>query len=62
MKEINLKILSKISPFHKWKIPISMKRTTKKAKSLFPFKDENIYPACKIYHGLCSCKEKYIGD
>ena len=24
--------------------------TTKKVKILFPLKDKNIYPACKIYH------------
>ena len=31
-------------------------------QSLFPSKDKNIYPACKINHELCSCKENYIGE
>ena len=60
---INLKILSK--KFHRLtngKYRISIKWITKKAKRLFPLKDKDICPACKLYHGLCSCKEKYIGE
>ena len=29
---------------------------TKKVKRLFPLKDKKVYPTCKIYHRLCSCK------
>ena len=25
-------------------------------------KEKDPYPSCKIYGGLCSCKENYIGD
>lgn len=35
---------------------------TKKVKRLFPLKDKNVYPTCKIYHRLCSCKQNYIGE
>ena len=41
---------------------ISIYWITKKVKSLFPLKDKNIFPTYKIYHGLCSCKKKYIGE
>ena len=35
---------------------------TKKVKSLFPLKDCNLHPSCKIYKGICSCGETYIGE
>ena len=35
---------------------------TKKVRSFFPLKDKNLYPSCKIYHGLCSCREDCVGD
>lgn len=41
---------------------ISVNWITKKVKRLFQLKDKNIYPECKIYHGLCSPKENYIGE
>ena len=25
-------------------------------------KDENLHPSCKIYYGLCSCGEDYVGE
>ena len=33
-----------------------------KVKSLFPSKDRNIHPPCKIYKGVCNCGETYIGE
>ena len=27
-----------------------------------PLKEGNPYPSCKIYEGVCSCKENYIGE
>ena len=36
---------------------------TRKIKSLFKFKDENLYPACKIYYGECEqCWDNSIGE
>ena len=37
-------------------------RKTKKVKQLFPLKEKNPYHSCKIYEGVCSCKENYIGE
>ena len=39
-----------------------MNWNTKKLKSLFPLKGKDIYSTCKVYHGLYSCKENYIGE
>ena len=35
---------------------------TKKVRSFFPLKDKNLHPSCKIYYGLCSCGEDYVGE
>ena len=35
---------------------------TKKVKSLFPFKNKNIYPDCKINDVLCSCVGNCVGE
>ena len=35
---------------------------TKKTKTLFPLKDRNTHPACKVYEGLCSCGVSYVGE
>ena len=35
---------------------------TKKVKSFFPLKDKNLHPSCKIYYGLSSCGEDYVGE
>ena len=35
---------------------------TKKVRSFFPLEDKNLHPSCKIYYGLCSCGEDYIGE
>ena len=29
---------------------------------MFKIKDKTLYPACKIYHGVCECGEDYIGE
>ena len=44
------------------KYNIAVKWLTKKVKSLFPSKDRNIHPPCKIYKGVCNCGETYIGE
>ena len=35
---------------------------TKKIWSFFPLKDKNLHPSCKIYYGLCSCREESCGE
>ena len=39
-----------------------MVRKTKNVRSFFPFKDKSLHPSCKIYCGLCSCGEDYVGE
>ena len=54
-----------IKKFHQFtgeKYDIAVKWLTKKVKSLFPLKDRNLHPSCKIYKGICSCGETYIGE
>ena len=41
---------------------MAVKWLRKKVKSLFPLKDRNLHPSCKIYKGICSCGETYIGE
>ena len=43
------------------KYDIAVKWLTKKVKTLFPLKDRNLYPSCKVYKRMCSCGEIYIG-
>lgn len=54
--------IKKFHPFTNGKYYISINWITKRVKKLFPLKDKNTYPTCKIYHGLCFCKENYIGE
>ena len=35
---------------------------TKKVRQLFHLKEKNLYPSCKIYEGVCSCKGNYIDE
>ena len=54
-----------IKNFHHFtggKYDMAVKRLTKKVKSLFPLKDRNLHLTCKIYKGICSCGETYIGE
>ena len=32
------------------------------SKITFYIKDPNLHPSCKIYKGVCSCGETYIGE
>ena len=41
---------------------IAIKWKTRQVKSLFPLKDRNPHPSCKIYEGECICGMKYIGE
>ena len=53
-----------IKKFHQLtgdKYDIAVKWLTKKFKSLFPLKDRNFYPSCKIYKDISSCGETYVG-
>ena len=41
---------------------LSIKWLTKKVKTLFPLKDRNLHPACKVYEGVCVCGVNYVGE
>ena len=53
--------IKKFRQFTGDKYDIAVEWLTKKVKSLFTLKDRNLDPSCKIYKGVCSCGETYIG-
>ena len=56
------RFLVKLHDFTKHQFNFAIKWKTRKVKSLFKLKDQNIHPSCKIYKGECSCGEVYIGE
>ena len=55
------RFLSKFHQFTNQKFQVTIKWITKKVKSLFSLKYNNLYPACLIYKRTCVCDEIYIG-
>ena len=41
---------------------IAISWETRKIQTVFHLKDKKLYPACKIYYGVCNCGEAYIGE
>ena len=41
---------------------MSVQWLTKKVKLLFPLKDCNLHLSCKMYKGIRSCGETYVGE
>ena len=35
---------------------------TRKMRTLVQWKDKSLHPSCKIYEGICSCSESYVGE
>ena len=56
------RFLEKVKDFTGNKVDFGIKWLTKKVKHLFHVKDRNPHQACKIYEGICTCKENYIGE
>ena len=54
--------LKKFHSFTNSNFRIAIKWKTKQVRSLFPLKDKNPHPSCKIYEGECKCGMKYIGQ
>ena len=48
--------------FTKEKLDFKIVWKTKKARHLFPLKETNPYPSRKVYEGVCSGKENYVGE
>ena len=53
--------LNKIYNFINEKFKLIIRWKTRNLKSLFPFKDKDLHPPCKIEKGICSCQSTYFG-
>ena len=54
-----------INKFHQFtvdKYDIAVKWLTKKVISIFPLRDYNLHPPCKIYEVVSTCGENYIDE
>ena len=54
--------LKKFHHFTENNFDIAISWETRKLQTLFHLKDKKLYPACKIYYGVCECGEDYIGE
>ena len=54
--------LNKFYNFTNEKFKLIIRWKNRNLKSLFPLKDKNLHPACKIYKGICSCESTYVGE
>ena len=54
--------LNKFYNFTNEKFKLIIRWKTRNLKSLFPLKDKDLHPACKIYKGICSCESTYVGE
>ena len=61
-ERLSKRFLAKLKQFTKNKIDFAIKWSTKKVKQLFKLKSRNPHPSCKIYEGICSCSQVYIGE
>ena len=61
-ESLSKRFLEKLRKYTSDKIEFAIKWSTKKVKQLFPVKDKNPHPACKIYQGVCTCGQNYIGE
>ena len=55
--------IKKFDKFTNSTFDVRIKWLTQKVKKLFiKVKDKSLHQACKIYKGVCSCGESYIGE
>ena len=54
--------IKKFNKFTNNTFDVRIKWLTQKVKNLFRVKDKSLHQACKIYKGICSCGESYIGE
>ena len=54
--------LNKLYNFTNEKFKLIIRWKTRNLKSLFPLKDKDLHPACKIYKGICSYESTYVGE
>ena len=55
-------LIKKFDKFTNNMFDVRIKWLTEKVKTLFRVKDKSLHQACKIYKGVCSCSENYIGE
>ena len=60
--KVSKQLLNKFNVFTKEKYYFRTVWKRKRIWELFPLKEKNPYPSCKIYEGICSCKENYVGE
>ena len=61
-EELSKQFLYKFKKFTGDTYRVALNWKTKKVKNLFSLKSRNPHPAGKIYLGVCSCNETYIGE
>ena len=54
--------IKKFDKFTSNTFDVRIKWLMQKVKNLFRVKDTSLHQACKIYKGVCSCGESYIGE
>ena len=54
--------LNKFYNFTNEKFKLIIRWKTRNLKSLFPLKDKDLHPACKIYGRIYSCESTYVGE
>ena len=61
-EKVTKQLLQKSNAFTKEKHDFEILWKSKRVRQLFPLKKKGPYPSCKIYEGVCFCKENYIGE
>ena len=54
--------IKKFNKFTNNTFDVRIKWLTQEVKNLFRVNDKSLHQACKIYKGICSCGEGYIGE
>ena len=54
--------IKKFGKFTNNTFDVKIKWLMQKVKNLFRVKDKSLHQACKIYKGVCSCGESYVGE
>ena len=61
-ESLSKQFIKKFDPFTNDTFDVRIKWLTKKVKTMFKVKDKSLHQVCKIYKGVCSCGESYIGE
>ena len=61
-KKISKSFSNKFYNFINEKFKLVIRCKTQNLKSLFPLKDKDLHPVCKVYKGICSCESTCVGE